>query len=796
MTQKSDLNNDDSAWELPSFDEALYGGKRHDHALVIPVINEGERIRGQLQRIKDAGHPVDVIIANGGSTDGSLESDFLKQVGVRARLTKTGPGKLSAQLRMAYAWALRQGYQGILTVDGNGKDGMEAIPLFLDKLGEGYDYVQGSRYHPDGVHENTPLERALANRLIHAPMLSLAGRKRLTDTTNGYRAYSARYLRDPRVQPFRDVFVNYELLFYLTVRAGQLGFRVTEVPVVRRYPGTGKTPTKIAGFVGKLRMLGQTADVATGGYVPDRFASLRYTWLVPTAFLLITVALFYSRVTYPAFSPDSWAFYELSKTVFGDFYRFTHFRSFWSDSPYSSSFPPLFPVLIALLDEIIEAGARTQYFLGFLSFAVFAVLAEYSLRKRFDIPFVGLGVALLLAGTTLAGELTGGRSIPLQLAIYSLLLLMILQWEKFGFLGCVTIGAVSGLAILNRFDAVFLPPLLAVAHVMLLRRPRQSIAILFGALVVVLPWIYYSLSTFGVVFVTDNSSVATSIDPRAFVTDWWPEPQPSASDDIGAWLSKTLRNLYWLGDAAIFTLLRKELLLAAIVYMVPVVGLIALIGIGRGRLPKMTPTANMHLASSAAFLVIMGAILLPQALSGYYDIRYFSALYFAMFVFLFGTISHTARSRQQRYLISTAFFVLCAVLSAVYSAVALVRNAPGEGMTWASFGNPPVLDQLSACMGEDVSSRLLVIGNNNLAARLGAQGGFSTLMEPRNMESGRLGPIESQEFLSHWGLGFVLVDREDRLDWTHATFDLQRVPDCPLLLYSVEPNGSVVGAQD
>ncbi|UWR05143.1 glycosyltransferase family 2 protein (plasmid) [Ruegeria conchae] len=259
---------DDASWQVPDFDSLELSPKLHDAVLVIPVLNEGKRIQGQLRNLAALNHPIDIIIADGGSTDGSLEEDFLRDVGVRARLTKTGPGKLSAQLRMAYAWALKQGYQGIVTVDGNGKDGMDAVPLFLQKLSEGYDYVQGSRYHPDGAHKNTPLERTVANRMIHAPMLSLASGSKLTDTTNGYRAYSASYLLNLAVQPFRDVFNAYELLFYLSVRAGQLGLRVTEVPVSRSYPKSGKTPTKIAGFSGKLKILQQTLAAALGRYSP------------------------------------------------------------------------------------------------------------------------------------------------------------------------------------------------------------------------------------------------------------------------------------------------------------------------------------------------------------------------------------------------------------------------------------------------------------------------------------------------------------------------------------------------
>jgi len=260
------LNRDD--WELPAFQVALFAPRSHAHALVIPVINEGERIRGQLERIRDSRPPVDVIVADGGSTDGSLEADFMCGAGVRAVLTKTGPGKLSAQLRMAYAWCLTEGYGGIVTIDGNGKDGVEAVADMVAKLQAGCDYVQGSRYLPGGLAENTPLERTIANRCIHAPLLSLAGRHWFTDTTNGFRAYSARYLLDPRVQPFRDVFQRYELLFYLTVRAGQIGMTVAQVPVQRRYPGNADVPTKITGTGAKLSVLRQTFAAALGAYSP------------------------------------------------------------------------------------------------------------------------------------------------------------------------------------------------------------------------------------------------------------------------------------------------------------------------------------------------------------------------------------------------------------------------------------------------------------------------------------------------------------------------------------------------
>lgn len=257
-------------WAVPEFRAEPLREQRTAYVVIIPVINEGERIRRQLQDMADLGLTAafDVVVIDGGSTDGSLDREFLARVGVAALLTKTGPGKLSAQLRCAYAWALNAGYSGIITIDGNGKDGVETLPQFAAALDDGYDYVQASRFRRGGAAQNTPLSRLLAIRLIHAPLLSLAARRWFTDTTQGYRAYSARYLLDPRVQPFRAVFQRYELLAYLTVRASQLGYRTREIATRRIYPAGEAIPTKISGLGALADLLAVVLRTLRGAYNP------------------------------------------------------------------------------------------------------------------------------------------------------------------------------------------------------------------------------------------------------------------------------------------------------------------------------------------------------------------------------------------------------------------------------------------------------------------------------------------------------------------------------------------------
>jgi len=241
-------------WAVPDFTLTEWGERRAPYALCVFVLNEGERIRAQLERMQPLTKHVDIVLADGGSSDGAVAPDILKRHGVRALLTKRGPGRLSAQMRMALAYALERGYEGIVVMDGNNKDDPSAVPAFLQLLTAGYDHIQGSRYVSGGRAIHTPWSRHLAVRYLHAPLLSIAAGFRYTDTTNGFRAYSRRLLLDERVAPFREVFSGYELHYYLAIQAARLGFHVCETPVTRAYP-RGQTPTKIRGMRGNLSIL-------------------------------------------------------------------------------------------------------------------------------------------------------------------------------------------------------------------------------------------------------------------------------------------------------------------------------------------------------------------------------------------------------------------------------------------------------------------------------------------------------------------------------------------------------------
>ncbi len=254
---------------VPDFEVKEFLPKKNKYCLCIPIINEGNRIKNELKKAKfyEINKIVDIIICDGGSTDGSTKNSLLKSLGVNTLLIKKGPGKQGAQLRMGFWWALKRGYRGIITIDGNNKDSINSVPLFIEKLENGFDFIQGSRFIKNGKGINTPFIRHFSVKFIHAPIISITAKHLFTDTTNAFRGYSKKYLKHKKVKPFREIFVSYELLAYLSVRASQLGLKVCEVPVIRTYPKGKKIPTKI-NFKEMLNLLKVLFKNFMGAYNP------------------------------------------------------------------------------------------------------------------------------------------------------------------------------------------------------------------------------------------------------------------------------------------------------------------------------------------------------------------------------------------------------------------------------------------------------------------------------------------------------------------------------------------------
>lgn len=771
-------------WQVPVHTSTVFSGKAHAFALVIPVINEGERIRAQLARVFAANLPVDVVIADGGSIDGSLDEVFLRSSGVRALLTKAGPGKLSAQLRMAYAWCLREGYKGIVTVDGNGKDNVEAVEAFVAALQEGFDYIQGSRYRLGGKAENTPLARTIGNRLIHAPLLSLAGRNWFTDTTNGFRAYSARFLLDPRVQPFRDVFSVYNMLFYLTVRAKPLGYRVTEIPVIRSYPASGNTPTKISGLSGLLSLLSEALNAATGAYSPknqpaqNRFPVLANVQMalfgvVCLALLTFAISMFHRSVL----NPDGWTNIELAKSFAGDVYRIHVTRQFGTLSEYSSSFPPLWPALLYLTDLATGVGAASGFCLAIIAAALFVWMSELAGRRHFDTQWIGFGAAVLvLSHSGLINEILGGRSIPLQLVLYAVLL-WVLGYPR-TVLRYAVAGLCCGLTLMNRFDAMPFAIVITLLVIFTSGAPRGKLAYTATFLLSLTPWIYLSRLRFHRWFATDNSDISLRVDPTAFVTDWWPDRQATVFDEPAHWLAKVAGNAVDLVPTAILSPGLTVLALWVIAFLTVAAFASLLLIANPSKAQRLSIKANVigiaqqHQILLLFYLAIL-TLLVGYVITGYLDARYFvPQIWLTVFIVL-GLVAAKLANQEQRDLfgfIVAAIFTTTTLILLAKWAVLTPQNG-GQSDTGTKFDQA-----VERCIFATTNRPVLLSVNATAASRWSALYGWNTVLLPANFD--RLTVAQVKQFSSIYKITHVHVD-DTPLQAIGARLALELDTNCP-----------------
>jgi dolichol-phosphate mannosyltransferase len=161
---------------------------------------------------------------------------------------------VGAALRAGIAWARERGADVIAICAGNNKDAPEELPRLLDPIVEGADFVQGSRFLTGGRTGGMPIYRHLATRL-HPLLFSLAARKRVSESTNGFRAFRARMLDDARINLGQSWLDEYELEPYLYWKVIRLGYRTREVPVTKIYPPKSLGYTKMKPITGWWSML-------------------------------------------------------------------------------------------------------------------------------------------------------------------------------------------------------------------------------------------------------------------------------------------------------------------------------------------------------------------------------------------------------------------------------------------------------------------------------------------------------------------------------------------------------------
>ena len=219
---------------------------------IAPVLDEEVKIRHVVRRTP---RPLvdEVLVVDDGSTDHSAE--VAREEGARVHSMGRVAG-VGAAIRAGFDLALAEGFDVAVVMAGNNKDSPEEIPLLLDPmLDRGAHFVQGSRFLKEKADFGPmPTYRKLATRL-HPQLFSLVSGKRVTESTNGFRAIRREVLEDPRIRLHQTWLDEYELEPYLYIKTIRLGYRTEEVPVTKVYPPKSQGQTKMKPITGWWSML-------------------------------------------------------------------------------------------------------------------------------------------------------------------------------------------------------------------------------------------------------------------------------------------------------------------------------------------------------------------------------------------------------------------------------------------------------------------------------------------------------------------------------------------------------------
>jgi glycosyltransferase involved in cell wall biosynthesis len=208
-----------------------------DLTILMPCLNEAETLAACIGKarlgIERAGVSGEVLIADNGSTDGSIA--LAEQLGAR----------VVPVAEKGYGSALRGGIeaargQWVLMGDADDSYDFSQAPAFVEKLRAGCDLVMGCRL-PSGGGTILPGAMPWKNRWLGNPALSSLGRllfqTPIHDFHCGLRAFSrAAY---ERMQPKTT---GMEFASEMVMKATLKGLRVAEVPITLHKDGRSRPP--------------------------------------------------------------------------------------------------------------------------------------------------------------------------------------------------------------------------------------------------------------------------------------------------------------------------------------------------------------------------------------------------------------------------------------------------------------------------------------------------------------------------------------------------------------------------
>ncbi len=216
--------------------------------IIIPAYNEEERLPGVISKTKETSPDVDIIVVDDGSRDGTSKRAADLGIEVIRHPYNLGYG---AALQTGFRVALKDGYDLVITMDGDGQHDPLSIPTLIKTHKEtGANVVIGSRFLEGSYRMELPRK---IGSWIFSKIARLYTGTRFTDPTSGFQLLDQKafsYLATDADYPLDYPDVNIIMLLH------KRNFTIVEAPVRMLENRNGRSMHRgMRPFIYVIRML-------------------------------------------------------------------------------------------------------------------------------------------------------------------------------------------------------------------------------------------------------------------------------------------------------------------------------------------------------------------------------------------------------------------------------------------------------------------------------------------------------------------------------------------------------------
>ncbi len=207
--------------------------------VVIPTYNEAKVIGGLVSGIQQQG--LDVVVVDDGSRDNT--SKIAKEAGAIVLENKNNRGK-GLVLRQGFDYILKNNYDAVITMDGDGQHHPEDIAYFVQSVNDpDIGMILGNRMY---CAKDMPHIRWLTNKFT-SKIISWLCKQEIPDSQNGFRFIKREALKNINLYSSK-----YEIESELIIRISRLGYKIKSIPIRTIYQ---KTKSQINPFFDTFRFI-------------------------------------------------------------------------------------------------------------------------------------------------------------------------------------------------------------------------------------------------------------------------------------------------------------------------------------------------------------------------------------------------------------------------------------------------------------------------------------------------------------------------------------------------------------